>query len=1602
MKKRLQKWWIGWLAFLLLSSQVQAQYCTTGVGPTSTADSNVESVDLNGDAGSAINYVGCPGVTGVEDQTALSANLTAGSPYTAVVQFGTCGGNFAGVGEAWIDWDQSGTFEASESIGTWTGTPPVAASNFAFTVPAGAINGTTRMRVMQREGGTLPLNPCGGFNWGSVVDFNVVVSGGVAPPSCLPPLAASLALNAATPDGGTFSWGAVANATSGYVWTVVAQGAPPATAGAAATGTTGAGVTTATATGLSPQTTYDFYVRADCGATDGQSAWQGPLTFTTACAVVTGFPYTQTFDGLTPNNAGIFACITTNNIADCWSNDAANTNNWTARSAATGTGGTGPAADHTGGGNYIFLESSSCFNNASTIYTPFFNFTGITPRLKFWYHMFGATTGSLSISASSDGGATWSAPLFSVSGNQGDQWVEVQLDLFAYANASSVVFRFIGTTGTSFTSDMAIDDFSLEAIPADPVIALDQAGTVIPTGGTSNFGTLALPVNTTRNYTITNEGINPLIISGISLANGADYSLVGLPTFPLSIVGGATATFGVNLTATFASTYTDVVTIASNATNTANFTLNLTAATAASFYTEDFEGQAGPALPAGWTTADVTTGANEWVVGDAATAMTNRSLYISNDNNVSHAYTINSTSRTRAISPLLDANGYTNLQVAFDFICNGEGTATGTAWDYGRLFYATSPAGPFLLIPGSSNTPDNVNNKTGAQFSPFLRIEAATRYSINLPAALDGTQFYLVWRWDNDGSIGNQPPFAIDNIVVSGTPTPPPAPTISGNTNICEGQGATLTAAAAGATDYLWMPGNISGANPTLNPTTTTVYTVRSIRGQAISAPVSVTVTVNPAPTASLTVAENSAGTANDGLICAGDNVTLTASGGTGFAWSTGANTASITVNPNATTNYSATVTDANGCTSTPTSTLIRTDPNITFSSSGTVCVGQPFTLTAVAVGASATSYLWNTGATTASIQPTPVSATPTTFSVTVTTSLGCTGFASTTPAVAGSCSSTGGGFIPAPLAPRDLTATATSTTAIQLRWTDISDNELEYLIYRTQVTQTRTPTLIATLPFGSGVFTYLDSGLVADNRYRYYVIARGVAANSRSNEAEDATFPIAPSVVSVADGCAGGTATITVSGPQAGGRFFWYTSPTGGDRILDIDGTVFDKPTYTARRTTADTAFFYVTSVGVKYESTPRTAVRVIFGALPTAKIEGMDVQRSCDATITLTAEEVPGATYAWTVNGASIGTGRTITGTQAGEYRVTVTQGICANTSEPVRAILNYAPTVRLNSSDNVTFCEQGTLSVQPIEGAIYGWTRNGQNAGVTGPEITVTESGRYVALVTLFGCVGQSVPVNVTIDQPFRGTMTLEATDRELCPGEQATFTATAIPGATYTWTRDGVRVQSGTRNTLTSGAPGVYRVTAQLNTFCGSTVTSNDLSVRAFDVPALRISRTETQIVLETADGSTFSGVTWFFNGDLAPQYNNQSSITPAEEGVYWASVTFPSGCSALSSSFRFFARNEGGGLPTGTEEEIGLTLYPNPTTGTFNVQIPSNWMGALELTITNTLGQVMTRQMYASIESQDMIRLDLSAFAAGTYMVQLRTADGLFVERVVKQ
>ena len=110
--------------------------------------------------------------------------------------------------------------------------------------------------------------------------------------------------------------------------------------------------------------------------------------------------------------------------------------------------------------------------------------------------------------------------------------------------------------------------------------------------------------------------------------------------------------------------------------------------------------------------------------------------------------------------------------------------------------------------------------------------------------------------------------------------------------------------------------------NTSANPGTVTYSISATTDGVCYGPAVNMTVTINPLPTAAISVAESSGTTNNDGIICNGASVNLTASGGTAYTWEDMSANAMRTVSPSSMTTYTVTVSDANGCSDTETVTI--------------------------------------------------------------------------------------------------------------------------------------------------------------------------------------------------------------------------------------------------------------------------------------------------------------------------------------------------------------------------------------------------------------------------------------------------------------------------------------------------------------------------------------------------------------------------------------------------------------------------------------------------------------------------------------------------------
>lgn len=341
------------------------------------------------------------------------------------------------------------------------------------------------------------------------------------------------------------------------------------------------------------------------------------------------------------------------------------------------------------------------------------------------------------------------------------------------------------------------------------------------------------------------------------------------------------------------------------------------------------------------------------------------------------------TSTTKCVGSVISfTDQSTNTPTSWSWTFPGASPASSTAQNPTATYTA---AGTYTVTHSSTNA-----SGTSTLVSQSIIVSASPTVSASNATTCAGTPINIIasgattYSWSTGATTSSitVTPTSSTNYTITGKNTSGCANTktlsvtvnvvpivVVTNTAICNGGMANLI--ASGATAYNWNTGAATSSISVM-PTSNTVYTVTGTTS-GCSNTKTVSVTVNTTPNVIIT----------NTTICSGSSVNLIASGASSYTWSTGAVASSIFVSPTNSTNY--TVTGSNGnCLNTKTvSVTVNTSPIVAVTNTA-ICNGGMASL--LASGAS--SYNWNTGATTSSISVMPTS--NTVYTVTGTSS-GCT-----------------------------------------------------------------------------------------------------------------------------------------------------------------------------------------------------------------------------------------------------------------------------------------------------------------------------------------------------------------------------------------------------------------------------------------------------------------------------------------------------------------------------------------------------------------------------------------------------------------------------------
>jgi len=246
-------------------------------------------------------------------------------------------------------------------------------------------------------------------------------------------------------------------------------------------------------------------------------------------------------------------------------------------------------------------------------------------------------------------------------------------------------------------------------------------------------------------------------------------------------------------------------------------------------------------------------------------------------------------------------------------------------------------ASPSLVCQGFPSTLTAVSGVTGYTWAPFgfpspTVVATPTSNSIYTVSVSDGT-------CSGTATVEVQ------------TKTTPTITASASSTNICEGEAVTLSASGAGAGGtYTWTPSGSNLSTFTISPPASTLFIVSATNSLNCESSAQQVVVVQAAPAIQIT--------ASSTLVCIGNSITLTGTGGaTAYNWIGGPSTSVNIVSPTGPAVYTLTGThQTNSCVATRTIATSAIVPNVTVPASIGVCTGLSGTITA----SGATTYSFN------------------------------------------------------------------------------------------------------------------------------------------------------------------------------------------------------------------------------------------------------------------------------------------------------------------------------------------------------------------------------------------------------------------------------------------------------------------------------------------------------------------------------------------------------------------------------------------------------------------------------------------------------------------
>ena len=478
------------------------------------------------------------------------------------------------------------------------------------------------------------------------------------------------------------------------------------------------------------------------------------------------------------------------------------------------------------------------------------------------------------------------------------------------------------------------------------------------------------------------------------------------------------------------------------------------------------------------------------------------------------------------------------------------------------------------------------------------------------------------------------------------------------------------------------------------------------------------------------------------------------------------------------------------------------------------------------------------------------------------------------------------------------------------------------------------------------------------------------------------ATFVTFPVTVNGSPSPVTGTLTVcvgsstTLSDATGGGT--WTSAVTGVATIGSVSGVVNGVAAGTS-------AVTYTIGNGCT-----ATAV-VTVNPLPTA-IAGPSTF-CVGATITLT--DAGGGTWASSdLSLAIIGTtSGVVTGVAAGTVSITYTlpTGCAAVTTVTVNPLAN-AGTI----SGPTSVCAGSTITL--TDGAPGGvWSSSSANAtvGSTGVVTGVTAGTATISYTVTNSCGPVSATYAVTINPaPDAGSI---SGSTSVCVGSGITL-ADAASGGTWSSATPSVATVGSASGTVTGVAVGTATISYTVTNICGTIAATYNVTV-AGPPSAGTITGTDSVCQGDTVRlHDLVTGGTWSSALGNAT-VDATGLVTGVTGGIDTIKYTVTNSCGSGTATLIMHIRLHSVcnvGVDPVPASVAGISVYPNPSNGTFTVEIPE-LRGEAAIVVSDVLGKVVEQRI---VKTAGKTVLELRNAAIGTYLVKVNMGGGSFRQKIV--